>query len=61
MSRSTADKYHLKNAIMELGPTAFPFEKFIAGILEAEGYQTLTDQIVQGNCVTLSRHHCRKG
>jgi ribosomal protein L21E len=51
LSHGTASKYHLKNAIMELGPTGFPFEKFIAVLLEAEGYQTLTDQIVQGHCV----------
>lgn len=51
LSRGTAGKYHLKNAIMELGPTGFPFEKFIAAILEADGYQTLTNQIVEGFCV----------
>lgn len=51
LSHSTAGKYHLKNAIMELGPTGFPFEKFIAALLEAEGYRTLTDQIVEGHCV----------
>ena len=51
LSHGTAGKYHLKSAIMELGPTGFPFEKFIAALLEAEGYQTLTDQIVQGHCV----------
>jgi Holliday junction resolvase-like predicted endonuclease len=51
LNHSTAGKYHLKNAIMEFGPTGFPFEKFIAAMLEAEGYQTLTDQIVQGHCV----------
>nr|WP_176454803.1 ATP cone domain-containing protein [Criblamydia sequanensis]CDR35278.1 putative restriction endonuclease [Criblamydia sequanensis CRIB-18] len=51
LSHQTAGKYHLKNAIMELGPTGFPFENFIAALFEAEGYQTLTDQIVQGHCV----------
>lgn len=51
LSNGTAGKYHLKNAIMELGPTGFPFEKFIAALLEAEGYQTLTNQIVQGRCI----------
>lgn len=51
MSPPIADRYHLKNAIMELGPTGFPFEKFIAALLEAEGYQTLTGQLVQGHCV----------
>lgn len=51
MSRHTAGKYHLKNAIMELGPTGFPFEKFIEILFKEEGYHTLRDQIVQGHCV----------
>jgi Holliday junction resolvase-like predicted endonuclease len=51
-SHNTAGRYNLKNAIMELGPTGFPFEKFVAALLEAEGYQTVTGQIVQGHCVT---------
>ena len=51
LSHGTVGKYHLKNGIMELGPTGFPFEKFIAALLEKEGYQTRTDQIVQGHCI----------
>lgn len=51
LNHGTAGKYHLKNAIMELGPAGFPFEKFIANILEADGYYTQTDQIVQGHCI----------
>lgn len=52
LMRNTAGKYHLKQAIMELGPSGFPFEKFISALLEQEGYQTSTNQIVQGQCVT---------
>lgn len=51
LSHGAAGKYHLKNAIMELGPTGFPFEKFIAGLLEVEGFAAVTNQIVQGRCV----------
>lgn len=51
LNRCTACKYHLKNAIMELGPAGFPFEKFIATLFEAEGYHTITDQTVKGRCV----------
>lgn len=51
-SRHIAARYHLKQAIMELGPSGFPFEKFIAEILNAEGYKTKVDQIVQGKCVS---------
>lgn len=44
-------RYSLKRAIAELGPSGFPFEKFIAEIFKAQGYQTLTGQIVLGTCV----------
>ncbi|MDE1874483.1 MAG: restriction endonuclease [Patescibacteria group bacterium] len=44
-------RYSMKRAITELGPTGFPFEKFIAEIFKSEGYEALTDQIVQGSCV----------
>ena len=49
--RPIAIRYSLKKAVAMLGPTGFPFEKFIAEIFKAEGYTTLTDQIVQGKCV----------
>jgi hypothetical protein len=50
--RELADKYNLKAAIMELGPSGYPFEKFVAGILGAHGYKTLTNQIIMGRCVS---------
>jgi Holliday junction resolvase-like predicted endonuclease len=37
---------------MELGPTGYPFEDFIAKILEADGYKTKTRTIVQGKCIS---------
>ncbi len=51
-SKPTAARYKLKQAIMELGPTGYPFETYVAKVLEAEGYQTKTGEIVQGRCVT---------
>ena len=47
-----ASKYKLKKAIYELGPTGFPFERFIAAILEHSGYKTRVGEIMQGICVT---------
>ncbi|NDV16726.1 ATPase [Muricauda sp. TY007] len=47
-----ASKYKLKKAIYELGPTGFPFEKFISGILHYSGYQTKVGEVLQGNCVS---------
>ncbi len=46
-----AGRYRLKKAIMELGPSGFPFEKFIAGILRHQGYATRVGEIVEGKCV----------
>src|SRR3989338_1851333 len=46
-----AARYSLKRAIADLGPSGFPFEKFVAEIFKAKGYETLTDQIVNGRCV----------
>ena len=47
-----ASKYKLKRAIYELGPTGFPFEKFIGAILQYSGYKIEIGQILKGKCVT---------
>lgn len=46
-----AARYSLKKAVAMLGPTGFPFEKFVAEIFKANGYSTITDQVVKGKCV----------
>ncbi len=47
-----ASRYKLKKAIMELGPTGFPFEHFVAKIFDTMGFSTKTGQIMNGHCVT---------
>ena len=47
-----ASKYKLKKAIYELGPTGFPFERFIAALLKYSGYETSVGVILQGKCVS---------
>lgn len=47
----TAVKYSVRHALAELGPDGFPFEKFVARIFSARGYETLTDQHVMGACI----------
>ncbi len=47
-----ASKYKLKKAIYELGPTGFPFERFVAAILDHSGYSTKVGTVMQGICVT---------
>src|SRR5690625_2891372 len=37
-SRVSASKYKLKKALMELGPSGFPFEKLVGKLLVHEGF-----------------------
>lgn len=48
---SIAARYNLKQALFDLGPTGFPFEKYIAHLMQAQGYTTQTDQLLPGKCV----------
>jgi len=48
----SASRYKLKKAIMELGPSGFPFERFIEKIVSHEGFKTEVGVIVKGHCVT---------
>jgi len=48
---SVAARYSLKKAIMELGPTGYPFEHFIGQLLQHSGLQTQVGQILEGKCV----------
>ncbi|MFZ2038751.1 MAG: ATP cone domain-containing protein [Minisyncoccia bacterium] len=50
--KKTAFRYSLRRAVNELGPTGFGFEKFVAEIFKARGYETKTDQIVNGYCIS---------
>lgn len=50
-SHKIAGRYRLKNAIMEMGPTGFPFEVFVGKIFETMGYEVETGVMVQGKCV----------
>lgn len=49
--RSFAARYSLKNALMELGPTGYPFEHFVGQIFAIQGFDTKVGQLVQGQCV----------
>jgi len=50
-SNNAAGRYRLKKAILELGPTGYPFEKFIGKLFEADGYNAEVGVFVQGLCV----------
>tara|TARA_R110002072_G_scaffold293232_1_gene462417 strand:- start:4562 stop:5404 length:843 start_codon:yes stop_codon:yes gene_type:complete len=47
-----ASRYKLKKAIYELGPTGFPFERFISAIFKHSGFKTEVSKIIPGKCVT---------
>ncbi len=50
-SPALAARYNLKEAIMQLGPTGFPFEKYVAGILGEYGYIVKIGEQIRGKCV----------
>lgn len=47
----TAIKYSLRRSLLLLGPTGFPFEKYIGSILSKKGYQTIVGVDVKGKCI----------
>jgi hypothetical protein len=49
--RTAAARYSLKRAILDFGPSGFPFEAYIAEIFRKEGYTAKIDQIIKGGCV----------
>jgi hypothetical protein len=51
-SKPHAARYYLKKGIMELGPSGFPFEKFVGELFKHLGYSVQVGKIVQGKCIT---------
>lgn len=52
LSHRSAGRYRLKNAIMELGPTGYPFEKFVGALIRNLGFQTEVGKTIEGKCVS---------
>jgi hypothetical protein len=50
--KQVASRYKLKQAIMEMGPTGYPFERLVGKVIEQQGYAVEVGQIVQGRCVS---------
>lgn len=51
-SNAHAARYNLRTALQLLGPAGFFFEKFIARLYAAEGWETKTNLMLQGRCVS---------
>jgi len=50
-SRPTAAaRYSLRRALFNLGPTGFPFEKFLGRLFAMDGYSVKTGITIQGRC-----------
>lgn len=46
-----ATKYNLKDALSQLGPSGYPFEKYVSLLLNEVGYITKINQIIAGSCI----------
>ncbi len=51
IAKPVARSYSLRRAVMQLGPSGFPFEDFVAEILRSKGFTCVTRQTVLGGCV----------
>lgn len=49
--KDSAPKYNLKRAIMELGPSGYPFERLMAEIFERQGFSVKVGIPLKGACV----------
>lgn len=52
IERPMAARYSVKHALLELGPSGYPFEDYLAEIYRVQGYLTTTRVTVAGRCVT---------
>ena len=48
----SAIRYKLKQAMLEMGPTGYPFEHFIGQVFEKMGYNVEVGVTLEGRCVT---------
>lgn len=51
INRPIARSYSLRRAVLDLGPSGFPFEDFVAELMKAKGFVCETRQTVLGGCV----------
>lgn len=52
LNRTYASKYSLKRAILDLGPSGYPFERLVAALLKNKGYKTEVSVNLEGACVS---------
>jgi hypothetical protein len=52
ISEGHAARYRIKEALFELGPSGYPFERFVAEMLRRKGFDTTVNVTLKGKCVT---------
>lgn len=48
--KGIAARYSMKRAVLDMGPSGFPFEQFIAEIFKKRGYSTEVGKMIKGAC-----------
>ncbi len=51
-STKAAGRYRLKKAIIDMGPTGYPFEHLVGELLQSEGFRVQVGIVSQGLCVS---------
>ncbi len=49
--KTASARYKVKTALMQLGPSGYPFERFIGELFSAQGYETEVGVVVEGASV----------
>lgn len=52
LSNASAARFNLKRSILDLGPSGFPFEKYVAELFNEQGYEVRNNLILKGKCVS---------
>ncbi len=50
-NRPSSLRYSLKRALLRLGPTGYPFEKYVGELMKQYGYSTEVGTVMEGKCV----------
>lgn len=48
---TTAARYSLRRAVLDLGPSGYPFESLLGEIFNQKGYKVKVGQVLNGKCV----------
>jgi len=52
LNRASVLRYSLKEALLRLGPSGYPFEKYVGKLLRNNGYEVKVGIILEGKCIS---------